>query len=116
MMKNKIEYQVVLFPSKELYQPEIVRYGEEGWKIQAFVPMDDNTSIYRAIMYREVPDDSLNANIRNKLGPFQTLIDLMDGIIDFKGAFNINDEVEKILRDAVNESKKSMEYLKHVGE
>ena len=39
-----------------------------------------------------------------------------DGFIDLKGAFNINDEVEKILRDAVNESKKSMEYLKHVGE
>lgn len=116
MMKNKIEYQVVLFPSKELYLPEIARYGEEGWKIQALVPMDDNTSIYRVIMYREVPDDSLNAEIRNKLGPFQTLIDLIDNFIDFKGAFNINDEVEKILRDAVNESKKSMEYLKHVGE
>ena len=40
--------------------------------------MDDNTSIYRVIMYREVPDDSLNAEIRNKLGPFQTLIDLID--------------------------------------
>ena len=78
MMKNKIEYQVVLFPSKELYLPEIARYGEEGWKIQALVPMDDNTSIYRVIMYREVPDDSLNAEIRNKLGPFQTLIDLID--------------------------------------
>lgn len=115
-MNKKIEYQVVLFPSKSLYQPEIARYGEEGWKIQAFVPMDEDTSIYRAIMYREVPDDSLNANIRNKLGPFQTLIDLMDNFINFKGVFPYNDGVEKILRDAVNESKKSMEYLKHVGE
>lgn len=115
-MNKKIEYQVVLFPSKSLYQPEIARYGEEGWKIQAFVPMDEDTSIYRAIMYREVPDDSLNANIRNKLGPFQTLIDLMDNFINFKGFFPYNDGVEKILRDAVNESKKSMEYLKHVGE
>ena len=115
-MNKKIEYQVVLFPSKSLYQPEIARYGEEGWKIQAFIPMDDDTSIYRAIMYREVPDDSLNAEIRNKLGPFQTLIDLMDSFIDYKGVFNIGDEVKKILRDAVNESIKSMEYLKHVGE
>ena len=115
-MNKKIEYQVVLFPSKSLYHPEITRYGEEGWKIQAFVPMDEDTSIYRAIMYREVPDDSLNADIRNKLGPFQTLIDLMDKFINFKGTFPYNDGVEKILRDAVNESKKSMEYLKHVGE
>ena len=115
-MNKKIEYQVVLFPSKSLYQPEIARYGEEGWKIQAFVPMDEDTSIYRAIMYREVLDDSLNAEIRNKLGPFQTLIDLMDNFIDYKRVFNIGNEVEKILRDAVNESKKSMEYLKHVGE
>lgn len=115
-MNKKIEYQVVLFPSKSLYQPEIARYGEEGWRIQAFIPMDDDTSIYRAIMYREVPDDSLNAEIRNKLGPFQTLIDLMDNFIDYKRVFNIGNEVEKILRDAVNESKKSMEYLKHVGE
>lgn len=115
-MNKKIEYQVVLFPSKSLYQPEIARYGEEGWRIQAFIPMDDDTSIYRAVMYREVPDDSLNAEIRNKLGPFQTLIDLMDNFIDYKRVFNIGVEVEKILRDAVNESKKSMEYLKHVGE
>lgn len=115
-MNKKIEYQVVLFPSKSLYQPEIARYGEEGWRIQAFIPMDDDTSIYRAIMYREVPDDSLNAEIRNKLGPFQTLIDLMDNFIDYKRVFNIGNEVEKILRDAVNESKKSMEFLKHVGE
>lgn len=115
-MNKKIEYQVVLFPSKSLYQPEIARYGEEGWRIQAFIPMDDDTSIYRVIMYREVLDDSLNAEIRNKLGPFQTLIDLMDNFIDYKRVFNIGDEVEKILRDAVNESKKSMEYLKHVGE
>lgn len=115
-MNKKIEYQVVLFPSKSLYQPEIARYGEEGWRIQAFIPMDDDTSIYRAVMYREVPDDSLNAEIRNKLGPFQTLIDLMDNFIDYKRVFNIGNEVEKILRDAVNESKKSMEYLKHVGE
>ena len=115
-MNKKIEYQVVLFPSKSLYQPEIARYGEEGWRIQAFIPMDDDTSIYRAIMYREVPDNSLNAEIRNKLGPFQTLIDLMDNFIDYKRVFNIGNEVEKILRDAVNESKKSMEFLKHVGE
>lgn len=115
-MNKKIEYQVVLFPSKSLYQPEIARYGEEGWRIQAFIPMDDDTSIYRAVMYREVSDDSLNAEIRNKLGPFQTLIDLMDNFIDYKRVFNIGNEVEKILRDAVNESKKSMEYLKHVGE
>lgn len=115
-MNKKIEYQVVLFPSKSLYQPEIARYGEEGWKIQAFVPMDEDTSIYRAIMYREVLDDSLNAEIRNKLGPFQTLIDIMDDFIDYKRVFNIGNNVEKILRDAVNESKKSMEYLKHVGE
>lgn len=115
-MNKKIEYQVALFPSKSLYQPEIARYGEEGWRIQAFVPMDSDTSIYRAIMYREVPDDSLNAEIRNKLGPFQTLIDLMEHVIEHRGVFNIGEEVEKILRDAVNESIKSMEFLKHVGE
>ena len=55
-------------------------------------------------------EETLNAKIRNKLGPIQTLIDLCKILKE-------NGEVPKeILINALEESEKSMEFLVHIGE
>ena len=59
----------------------------------------------------EYQKEGLNAKIRNKLGPFQTMIDLLK---NFK--INGDDKVQKLMEDALTEAEKSMEFLTHIGE
>ena len=67
------------------------------------------------VLFRK-PNQSLNADIRNKLGPLQTIMDLVN-TWGLKNPSNMDDDViTQVFNEAVEEANKSMEYLKHIGE
>lgn len=62
------------------------------------------------------PKQTLNADIRNKLGPLQTIMDLVN-TWGLKNPSNMDDDViTQVFNEAIEEANKSMEYLKHIGE
>lgn len=65
------------------------------------------------VIFRK-PNQSLNADIRNKLGPLQTLIDIVN-TWGFKYPAE-DDAVKQVFDEALKEANKSLEYLKHMGE
>lgn len=84
--------------------------GKDGWKLCSIVPSGYKEGDVIGTFCKEDIEDELNAKIRNKLGPIQTLVDLCK-ILKETG------EVPRdILINAAEESEKSMEFLIHIGE
>ena len=108
---KKIEYQTVLFTRDCVTDEDLNNFGYDGWKLSTMMPVESNPFAIIGVFYREVEEEGLNAKIRNKLGPFQTMIDLLK---NFK--INSDDKVQKLVEDALTEAEKSMEFLTHIGE
>lgn len=108
---KKIEYQTVLFTRDCVTDEDLNNFGYDGWKLSTMMPVESNPFAIIGVFYREVEEEDLNAKIRNKLGPFQTMIDLLK---NFK--INGDDKVQKLMEDALTETEKSMEFLTHIGE
>ena len=107
---SRIEYQTVLFSKDCITDEDMNNFGYDGWNLCSIVPATTNHNVCIGIFSREVMEEGLNAKIRNKLGPIQTLIDLSK-ILKESG------EIPRdILINAIEESEKSMEYLIHIGE
>lgn len=108
---KRIEYQTVLFTRDCITDEDLNNFGYDGWKLSTIMPVESNPFAVIGVFYREVEEEGLNAKIRNKLGPIQTMIDLLK---NFK--INGDDKVQKLVEDALTESEKSMEFLTHIGE
>lgn len=108
---NRVEYQTVLFTRDCITDEDLNNFGYDGWKLSTMMPVESNPFAIIGVFYREVEEEGLNAKIRNKLGPIQTMIDLLK---NFK--VNGGDKVQKLVEDALTESEKSMEFLTHIGE
>lgn len=108
---KRIEYQTVLFTRDCITDEDLNNFGYDGWKLSTIMPVESNPFAVIGVFYREVEEEGLNAKIRNKLGPIQTMIDLLK---NFK--VNGDDKVQKLVEDALTESEKSMEFLIHIGE
>ena len=107
---NRVEYQTVLFTRDCITDEDLNNFGYDGWKLSTILPVESNPFAIIGVFYREVVEEDLNAKIRNKLGPIQTLVDLCK-ILKETG------EVPRdILINAIEESEKSMEFLTHIGE
>jgi len=93
------------------FEEKINKMTGEGWEVVSH-SFDCEWKTYKIIFKR--PKQTLNADIRNKLGPLQTLMDLVN-TWGFKYPSE-DDAVKQLFNEAVTEAKKSMEYLKHIGE
>lgn len=93
------------------FEEKINKMTGDGWEVVSH-SFDCDWKIYKIIFKR--PKQTLNADIRNKLGPLQTIMDLVN-TWGFKYPSE-DDAVKQVFNDAVREAKKSMEYLKHIGE
>lgn len=110
MAHNGYEYTICQARSNS-FEKKINKMIEDGWEVVSH-SFDSEWRIYKIIFKR--PKQTLNADIRNKLGPLQTIMDLVN-TWGFKYPSE-DDAVTQVFNEAVREAKKSMEYLKHIGE
>lgn len=109
-MENGYEY-ITSQTKHDKFDNVITNMLERGWEVVSH-SFDCEWRTYNIIFKR--PKQTLNADIRNKLGPLQTLIDLVN-TWGFKYPSE-DDAVKQLFDETVKEAKKSMEYLKHIGE
>lgn len=109
---NRVEYQTVLFTRECITDEDLNNFGYDGWKLSALEPLESNPFAIIGVFYREVVEEDLNAKIRNKLGPIQTLLDLCK----LRKEGKITPETYKLMDDTLDEVEKSIEFLTHIGE
>lgn len=107
---SRIEYQTVLFNKDCITDEDMNNFGYDGWNLCSIVPSTTNYNACIGVFSREVVEEGLNAKVRNKLGPIQTLIDLC------KILKETSEVPRDILINAMEESEKSMDFLIHIGE
>lgn len=110
MAHNGYEY-TIRHTRWSTFEEKINKMTGDGWEVVSH-SFDCDWKTYKIIFKR--PKQTLNADIRNKLGPLQTLIDLVN-TWGFKYPSE-DDAVKQLFDETVREAKKSMEYLKHIGE
>lgn len=111
---SRIEYQTVLFSKDCITDKDMNNFGYDGWNLCSIVPATTNNDVCIGIFSREVMEEGLNAKIRNKLGPIQTLIDICK--LADEGKILPTLLIQDTVKNAIRESEKSMEYLIHIGE
>jgi hypothetical protein len=109
---SRVEYQTVLFTRDCITDEDLNNFGYDGWKLSTLVPLESNPFAIMGVLYREVVEEDLNAKIRNKLGPIQTLLDLCK--IQREG--KATPKIDKLMGDTLDEVEKSIEFLTHIGE
>jgi hypothetical protein len=109
---SRVEYQTVLFTRDCITDEDLNNFGYDGWKLSTLVPLESNPFAIMGVFYREVVEEGLNAKIRNKLGPIQTLLDLCKMQREGKAT----PKIDKLMDDALDEVEKSIEFLRHIGE
>ena len=110
-MNNGYEYSFWRIRNSEMERDVFARMSL-GWEPVMTCKLNDWES---NVLFRK-PNQSLNADIRNKLGPLQTIMDLVN-TWGLKNPSNMDDDViTQVFNEAVKEANKSMEYLKHIGE
>lgn len=108
-MNNGYEYSFWKIRNSEI-ERDIFAKISLGWEPVMSCRLNDWES---NVLFRK-PNQSLNADIRNKLGPLQTLIDIIN-TWGFKYPAE-DDAVKQVFNEALKEANKSIEYLKHIGE
>lgn len=108
-MNNGYEYSFWRIRNSEMERDVFARMSL-GWEPVMTCRLNDWES---NVLFRK-PNQSLNADIRNKLGPLQTLIDIVN-TWGFKYPAE-DDAVKQVFNEALKEANKSIEYLKHIGE
>lgn len=108
-MNNGYEYSFWRIRNSEIERDIFVKITL-GWEPVMSCRLNDWES---NVLFRK-PNQSLNADIRNKLGPLQTLIDIVN-TWGFKYPAE-DDAVKQVFDEALKEANKSLEYLKHIGE
>lgn len=93
------------------FEEKINKMIGDGWEVVSH-SFDCEWKTYKIIFKR--PKQTLNADIRNKLGPLQTIIDFVN-TWGFKYPAE-DDAIKQVFNEAIEEANKSMEYLKHIGE
>lgn len=93
------------------FEEKINKMTGDGWEVVSH-SFDCEWKTYKIIFKR--PKQTLNADIRNKLGPLQTIMDLVN-VWGFKSPAE-DDAIKQVFNEAIEEANKSMEYLKHIGE
>ena len=110
-MNNGYEYSFWKIRNSEMEGGVFARMTL-GWEPVMACRLNDWES---NVLFRR-PKQTLNADIRNKLGPLQTIMDLVNAW-GLKNPSNIDDDViTQVFNEAIEEANKSMEYLKHIGE
>lgn len=109
---NRVEYQTVLFTRDCITDEDLNNFGYDGWKLSTILPVESNPFAIIGVFYREVVEEDLNAKIRNKLGPIQTLLDLCK----LRKEGKMLPEAYKLMDDTLDEVEKSIEFLTHIGE
>lgn len=110
-MNNGYEYSFWRIRNSEMERDVFARMSL-GWEPVMSCRLNDWES---NVLFRK-PNQSLNADIRNKLGPLQTIMDLVN-TWGLKNPSNMDDDViAQVFNEAIEEANKSMEYLKHIGE
>ena len=109
---NRVEYQTVLFTRDCITDEDLNNFGYDGWKLSTILPVESNPFAIIGVFYREVVEEDLNAKIRNKLGPIQTLLDLCKIQREDKAS----PKIDKLIDDTLDEVEKSIEFLTHIGE
>ena len=107
--KNGYEYSFWKIRNSEIEDGVFARMSL-GWEPVMACRLNDWES---NVLFRR-PKQTLNADIRNKLGPLQTLVDIVN-TWGFKYPAE-DDAVKRVFNEAIEESNKSIEYLKHIGE
>ena len=111
-MNNGYEYITSQAKWDNLYSM-ITNMFEQGWEVVSH-SFDCEQRTYMIIFKR--PIQTLNADIRNKLGPLQTIMDLVNAW-GLKNPSGMDDDViTQVFNEAIEEANKSIEYLKHIGE
>jgi hypothetical protein len=106
---NKIEYQSVMF-NGGVNAETLDKLGSQGWILCYLSEFDSETNSLVGTFYRSLLDDTLNAQIRNKLTPFQTLIDIYK-------MEKMGQSIPSTLKDeAVMAAEESLKFLTHIGE
>lgn len=108
-MNNGYEYSFWRIRNSEMERDVFARMSL-GWEPVMSCRLNDWES---NVLFRK-PNQSLNADIRNKLGPLQTLIDIVN-TWGFKYPAE-DDAIKQVFNDALKEANKSIEYIKHIGE
>ena len=111
---NRVEYQTGLFTRDCITDEDLNNFGYDGWKLSTILPVESNPTSIIGVFYREVIEEGLNAKIRNKLGPIQTLIDLCK--LADEGKILPSLLIQDTVKNAIRESEKSLEFLTHIGE
>lgn len=110
-MNNGYEYEYMFWKIRNSnMEDEVFARLSLGWEPVMTCRLNDWES---NVLFRK-PNQSLNADIRNKLGPLQTLIDIVN-TWGFKYPAE-DDAVKQVFDEALKEANKSLEYLKHIGE
>lgn len=95
------------------FEKKINEMTGDGWEVVSH-SFDCEWKTYKIIFKR--PKQTLNADIRNKLGPLQTIMDLVN-TWGLKNPSGMDDDViTQVFNEAIEEANKSIEYLKHIGE
>lgn len=108
-MNNGYEYMFWKIRNSEI-EHDIFGKISLGWEPVMSCRLNDWES---NVLFRK-PNQTLNADIRNKLGPLQTIMDFAN-TWGFKYPSE-DDAVKQVFNEAIEEANKSMEYLKHIGE
>ncbi len=108
-MNNGYEYSFWKIRNNEM-EKEVFARMSLGWEPVMACRLNNWES---NVLFRK-PNQSLNADIRNKLCPLQTLVDIIN-TWGFKYPAE-DDAVKQVFDEALKESNKSIEYLKHIGE
>lgn len=108
-MNNGYEYMFWKIRNSEM-EEEVFARMSLGWEPVMACRLNDWES---KVLFKR-PKQTLNADIRNKLGPLQTIMDLVN-TWGFKYPAE-DDAVKQVFNEAIEEANKSMEYLKHIGE
>lgn len=110
-MNNGYEYMFWKIQNIEMENDVFARMSL-GWEPVMACRLDNLES---NVLFRK-PKQTLNADIRNKLGPLQTIMDLVN-TWGLKNPSNVDDDViTQVFNEAIVEANKSIEYLKHIGE
>ena len=108
-MNNGYEYSFWKIRNSEMERNVFARMSL-GWEPVMTCRLNDWES---NVLFKR-PKQTLNADIRNKLGPLQTLIDIVN-TWGFKYPAE-DDAIKQVFNDALKEANKSIEYIKHIGE
>ena len=110
-MNNGYEYSFWKIRNSEIERDTLAKISL-GWEPVMTCRLNNLES---NVLFKR-PKQTLNADIRNKLGPLQTIMDLVN-TWGLKNPSNMDDDViTQVFNEAVEEANKSMEYLKHIGE